>query len=92
MSIIAQPKSARCRTRRRTLILDSSMVEPSEAMVTTRLTTKVTLMAALMAGGMTGVKAEVPFRRDSGADVVMLPSEGRKKNTEMHVETLHLLL
>lgn len=80
------------------------MVEPSEAMVTTRLTTKVTLMAALMAGGMEGVKASVPFpavasnarlwfRHDSGADVaVMLPSEDRKKNTEMHMETLHLLL
>lgn len=80
------------------------MVEPSEAMVTTRLNTKMTLMAALMAGGMTGAKAEVPFpavvsnarlsfRRDSGADVaVMLPSEDRKKNTEMHMGTLHLLL
>lgn len=61
-------------------------------------------MAALMAGGMTGVKAEVPFpavasnarlwfRHDSGADVaVMLPSEDRKKNMEIHMETLHLLL
>lgn len=35
------------------------MVDPKEAMVTTRLTTKTTLMVLLISGGMRGLKSEV---------------------------------
>lgn len=90
--IVVQLEPAPCGRRRPTLILDSSMVDPSEAMVTTRLTTKATLMALLIAGGMRGLKAEVsfpavalntrlPFCHDSRTGVaVMLPLVGGKKN------------